>query len=125
MLSQARLQPIVATMRPDAARDFYTGKLGLKLLSEDTFALIFAVGEGTLRVAKAPAVTPSAYATAAFIVADIAAEADALVNGGVAMERYSFLQHDERGLWTGPDGTKVAWFRDPDGNLLSLVQHGA
>jgi catechol 2,3-dioxygenase-like lactoylglutathione lyase family enzyme len=123
MLSQARLQPMVSTMRPDAARDFYTAKLGLKLLFEDTFALIFEVGDGTLRVSKAPAVTPSTYAVLAFAVTDIAADVGALVKAGIVMERYSFFQQDELGVWAAPDGTKVAWFRDADGNLLSVVQH--
>ena len=122
MLKDAKLQPMVSTARPDAARAFYGETLGLPLVSEDMFALVYAVGGEDLRVAKAPAVAPSPYAVMGFRVTDIAAEAARLIAAGVAFERYGFLTQDSAGIWSAPRGAKVAWFRDPDGNLLSLMQ---
>jgi catechol 2,3-dioxygenase-like lactoylglutathione lyase family enzyme len=122
MLAAAKLQPMLATARAPAARAFYSDTLGLTLVSEDVFALIFAVGADQVRIAKAPLVLPSAYAIMGFIVKDIAADAAALAAKGVTFERYAFLQQDSAGIWTAPTGAKVAWFRDPDGNLLSLTQ---
>jgi catechol 2,3-dioxygenase-like lactoylglutathione lyase family enzyme len=122
MLAHATLQPMLAIARPDAARAFYSDVLGLTLTGEDMFALIYAVGAGELRIAKAPAVAPSLYAVMGFIVEDIAAIVKGLTDKGVAFERYSFLVQDAAGVWTAPSGAQVAWFRDPDGNLLSLSQ---
>lgn len=122
MLANATLQPMLATARPDLARGFYRDTLGLTLTSEDMFALIFAVGAGEVRIAKAPTVTPSLYAVMGFIVEDIASIVAGLTAKGVAFERYGFLAQDATGVWTAPGGAQVAWFRDPDGNLLSLTQ---
>jgi catechol 2,3-dioxygenase-like lactoylglutathione lyase family enzyme len=122
MLANATLQPMLATARPDAARAFYRDTLGLPLTSEDMFALIFAVGGGEVRIAKAPTVTPSLYAVMGFIVEDIAATVAGLTGKGVVFERFGFLAQDAAGVWTAPSGAQVAWFRDPDGNLLSLSQ---
>lgn len=122
MLKDATLQTMVSTARPDAARAFYGDTLGLPLASEDMFALVFSVGGEDLRVAKAPAVAPSAYAVLGFRVQDIADEAARLTKAGVNFERYNFLTQDAAGIWSAPSGAKVAWFRDPDGNLLSLMQ---
>ncbi|MGE3304145.1 MAG: VOC family protein [Hyphomonadaceae bacterium] len=122
MLAAARLQAMTATAAPDAARAFYRDILGLPLLSEDMFALIFEVGGAPLRVAKTPGVAPSPYAVLGFTVDAIEPVARGLAAKGVTFERYAFLQHDAHGIWTAPDGARVAWFRDPDGNLLSLAQ---
>lgn len=122
MLTAPRLQAMLGTANAAAAKVFYQDVLGFTLNSEDTFSLSFAVGEGVLRVNKVPAVTPSAYAVLALHVADIAANVRAIAAKGVIMERFAFLPPDADGIWTAPDATKVAWFRDPDGNLLSLVQ---
>jgi hypothetical protein len=65
---------------------------------------------------------PAAYAVLGFEVKGIEKIVDALIAKGVQMERYGFLQQDARGVWTAPDGAKVAWFRDPDLNLLSVVE---
>lgn len=122
MFDKSQLVGIVGTMKVDAAKAFYETTLGLKFLRDDGFALIFDVGGAELRVSRVPAVTPAAYSVLGFHVSDIAAEADRLARAGVPMERYGFLPQDERGVWTAQDGTKVAWFRDPDLNLLSMVQ---
>ena len=122
MLTNAKVQAMVGTARADIAKAFYGETLGLKMKTDDTFAMIFATGGGDLRVNRVPAVVPSTYAILGFHVDDIAGVVRGLAAKGVMMERYSFLPADTDGVWTAPDGTKVAWFRDPDGNLLSVVQ---
>ena len=123
MLGSAAIVSIIGTARADAAKQFYEGALGLKLLKDDSFAFVFDVDGRELRVSRVPAVVPSTYAVLGFQVKDIAAAIDGLTPKGVKMERFGFFQQDERGIWAAPDGTKVAWFRDPDMNMLSVVQH--
>jgi catechol 2,3-dioxygenase-like lactoylglutathione lyase family enzyme len=124
MLESAVIQALVATARPEAAKTFYGETLGLKLVAEDAYALLFAGKIGFLRVVKTPAVMSSAQAAAVFSVEDAAALAASLTAKGVRLERFAFLQQDAAGLWTAPDGSKVGWFRDPDLNLLSFQQAG-
>jgi catechol 2,3-dioxygenase-like lactoylglutathione lyase family enzyme len=122
MLSSAVIQAMVGTARPDAAKAFYAQTLGLKLISEDSYALLFAGKIGFLRVVKLPAVMPASAAVMTFAVEDAVATVKALSAQGVRFERFAFLQQDEHGIWTAPNGAKIAWFRDPDLNLLSLSQ---
>lgn len=122
MFAHAHLQALIGAARPDDARHFYRDVLGLTLHAEDQFSLTFRFGDAELRIAKVPSVAPSPYAVAGFLVPDASAAAAALTAKGVRLERFPFLIHDADGVWTGPDGTKVAWFRDPDLNLLSLTQ---
>ncbi len=123
MIGAAKMVSLIGTTRADASKAFYRDTLGLKFMTDDTFAFVFDMGGAELRVSRVPAVIPAAYAVLGFEVKDIAAEIDALVAKGVKFERFGFFQQDERGIWAAPDGTKVAWFRDPDMNMLSLVQH--
>ncbi|MCA9829836.1 MAG: VOC family protein [Dehalococcoidia bacterium] len=122
MHAGARLVGFVPTRDPKAARRFYEDVLGLPLLSEDGFALLFDCGGGAqLRVVSAPPFEPQPFTIAGWQVDDITAEVAALGARGVAFVRF-MADHDEAGVWTSPGGSKVAWFRDPDGNLLSLSQ---
>lgn len=122
MIGPAKIVPLIGTTRGDVSRQFYQDTLGLKFVKDDQFAFVFDVEGVELRVSKVPGFVPSAFAVLGFQVKDIAAEIDAIVAKGVKMERYTFFQQDERGVWSGPDGTKVAWFKDPDLNILSFVQ---
>jgi len=119
----AKIQPMVGTAKAEAAKVFYADVLGMRLVEDDTFALIFDLNGQRLRVNRVPAVIPSAYAILGFPVGDIVTTVRAITAKGAIMERYGFFQQDADGIWTAPDGTKVAWFRDVDGNLLSVVQH--
>jgi len=123
MLNTAKVVAMVGTARPEAAKDFYQGVLGLDFVSEDQFALVFAGKNAHVRVSRVPAVAPAPYAVVAFVVEDIAAAVDAITVKGATMARFPVFQQDARGIWTAPDGTKVAWMHDPDLNLLSMVQY--
>ena len=122
MLVEPQIKAMVGTAQAAAAKVFYQDVLGLTLQSEDMFAIVFEGGGQTLRINKVPAVVPSAYAVLAFQVGDIVASVRNIAAKGVVMERFPMLLADADGIWSAPDGTRVTWFRDPDGNMLSLVQ---
>lgn len=122
MLKDATLEALIGTARADAAKAFYHNVLGLTLESEDQFSIVFAMNGAKVRLSKVPSVVPSAYAVLGFRVADIEASLAALVKAGARMERFPFLAQDEAGIWQAPNGARVAWFRDPDLNLLSIMQ---
>jgi len=112
----------VGTAAPERARVFYENVLELRLVGDDPAALSFDAHGTMLRVSKVPRVEPATYTVLGWRVPDVRAAADALAAKGVAFERYPGLPQDERGVWTSPGGARVAWFKDPDGNLLSLTQ---
>lgn len=112
----------VATADATAARAFYEDSLGFRLIEDTPFALVFDLGGTQLRVQKVEAVAPVPYTVLGWEVDDIRQAVGGLVDAGVGFERFAFIDQDELGIWTTPDGAKVAWFKDPDGNLLSLTQ---
>lgn len=107
----------------DRARAFYGDILGLPLMHEDTFALVFDAGGTPLRVTRVERFEPLPFTVAGWEVDDVAGSVDALADAGVVMERFDGLDQDDRGVWTAPDGIRVAWFRDPDGNVLSVSDY--
>ena len=118
----------IPTRDPAAAREFYERKLGLQLESEDDFALVFRTGQPPglmLRVVNTPEFQPAPYTIFGWQVDDIVAGVKKLIASGVEPLRYGFFEQDELGIWSSPSGAKVAWFKDPDGNTLSLSQHSA
>ena len=122
MLGAAPLIAFVATSRPDEARAFYVDVLGLRLVADEPFALIFDAGGTALRIAKVQTVTSVPYTVLGWEVADVRAAIRTLVARGVTFARYDGLPQDDLGIWMTPAGAKVAWFQDPDGNVLSLTQ---
>ncbi len=122
MLGTSDLVAFVATTRPDAARAFYGGTLGLALVSDDPAALRFDVHGTTLRVSKVQTLTPASHTVLGWKVTDIRATVAALAAKGVVFERYGGMHQDQYGVWASPSGARVAWFKDPDGNLLSLTE---
>jgi catechol 2,3-dioxygenase-like lactoylglutathione lyase family enzyme len=122
MLANAKVVALVGTMQKDASTAFYRDTLGLTFVTDDGFAAVFEGKNATIRVSRVPAITPAAYAVLAFQVDDIDKIVDGLTAKGVLFQRYSFFVQDAKGVWSAPDGTKVAWFHDPDLNLLSVVQ---
>jgi catechol 2,3-dioxygenase-like lactoylglutathione lyase family enzyme len=124
VLADARLQTIVWTSDVDRAGRFYGGVLGLQEIGRSHGALVYKVGAGELRVSPVPSTEPSAHTVLGFAVNDVGEIVDALAAQGVTFERLPNLPSDQRGVWRAPDGTEVAWTRDPDGNLLSIVRYG-
>jgi predicted enzyme related to lactoylglutathione lyase len=106
----------------DRARMFYEGTLGLAFESESPFACVFRAGGTMLRVTKVDTLTPQPFTVLGWAVADIGKEVRDLTSAGVRFARFDGMDQDELGVWTTPDGSKVAWFTDPDGNTLSLTE---
>ena len=123
MLASGKMIGFVPTKDAQKARAFYEGKLGFQFVSDDPFALVVRAGESTIRVAKAQDFTPAPYTVLGWEVKDIDAVVRWLQKQGVACEKYPFVEDRELGIWTAPNGDKVAWFKDPDGNVLSVSQH--
>jgi catechol 2,3-dioxygenase-like lactoylglutathione lyase family enzyme len=122
MLADCDVIAFTATAQPDRARGFYEGVLGLRLLADEPFGLVFDAHGVMLRVAKVPALAPAPHTVLGWRVADVHAKVEALAARGVVFERYGGLAQDAGGVWMSPSGARVAWFKDPDGNLLSLTQ---
>ena len=112
---------VICTRDRERATAFYRDTLGLRLTHEDRFAAVFAIGGVTLRVSHVPDFTPHEHTILGFIVSDVASTVAALALGGVTFNRYPAFNQDGRGIVTLPDGKRVAWFTDPDGNVLSVT----
>jgi len=117
----------IPTTKPKETRLFYEKTLGLRFESADEFAIVFRAGPANimLRVTVVPELTPQEFTIFGWQVDDIAKTVTELTAKGVEFARYGFMKQDKQGIWNAPGGTKVAWFKDPDGNTLSLSQHPA
>jgi predicted enzyme related to lactoylglutathione lyase len=124
MLASEKLVGFVPITDPARAKSFYAEKLGLKFVSEDSFAIVFDANGNMIRLTRMKEVKPKSFTILGWQVSDIATTVQRLQAAGVEFERYGdFMVQDELGIWTAPDGTRVAWFKDPDGNTLSVSQH--
>jgi catechol 2,3-dioxygenase-like lactoylglutathione lyase family enzyme len=113
----------VGVRDPERAKTFYRDTLGLKLVNEQLpFALVFDAHGIMLRVSIVQEVAVAPYTVLGWEVPDIAAAVKELAGAGVEFERYAGMKQDKLGIWTSPSGARIAWFKDPDGNLLSLTQ---
>lgn len=115
----------VATGKPQAALAFYRDVLGLRLLEDTPFAIVFDAFGTMLRVQKAGSVSPAPYTSFGLDVADLEGAVRDLASRGVQAVRYPHFDQDALGIWTAPTGARVFWFHDPDGNLISLSSFGA
>ena len=125
MLTKSKPVILIPTVKKDEAKEFYESVLGLKFRLDDGFALVFDAAGIMLRVTPVQDFTPHQFSVLGWEVDDIAAAVTDMTSRGVVFEIYDFpwMTQDELGIWTAPDGTSVAWFKDPDGNLLSVAQH--
>lgn len=123
MLESAKIIGFVPTNDAAKARAFYEGVLGLRFVSDDKFALVFDANGNMIRVARAPKFQPQQFTILGWEVGEIEKVASALEAKGVKFEKYGLPGQDERGIWSAPGGAKVAWFKDPDGNILSISEH--
>jgi catechol 2,3-dioxygenase-like lactoylglutathione lyase family enzyme len=110
----------IGTSRPAESLAFYRDTVGLELLEDSPFAMVFDAFGTTLRVQKVQAVNPHPYTSFGFEVPDLERSVQALRESGVRTLRYPHFEQDELGIWTAPDGARVCWFHDPDQNVLSL-----
>ena len=123
MLALGKMVGFVLTKDYDKARAFYERALGCEFVSLDRFALVVKLGGHQIRISKVADFTPLRSTVLGWEVSDIEGVVDSLAQRGVAFEKYPFVEDKERGIWTAPGGNKVAWFKDPDGNVLSISQH--
>lgn len=108
----------------EAAKAFYRDKLRLRLVSEELpFALVFDANGIMLRLAIGAKASPAAGTVLGWRVPELAPVVNELTQAGIRFERYDFMKQDELGIWDTPTGARVAWFKDPDGNVLSLSEH--
>ena len=121
-LRVAKVVCFTATRSVDKARSFYRDTLGLKLIEDTAFALVFDANGTTLRVQKVDAVVAAPYTALGWEVDDIRAVARALLEKGVRFRKYQGMDQDADGIWVSPSGARVAWFEDLDGNTLSVTQ---
>ena len=116
----------IPTQQPAAARQFYEHTLGLTFVDDNDFAIVFEVGpepRSMLRVVRARDFTPAAYTVFGWKVDDVEQAVDDLAARGITFLRIGYFEQDERSIWNAPDGSRIAWFHDPDGNTLSVSQH--
>ena len=127
MLAASPIVAFVATTDPSRAKGFYRDVLGLLLISEDEYALVFDAHGTMLRVAIVGEIVLAPYTVLGWQVGDIDATVRGLAAKGVKFERYPWMEkrmeQDDLAIWSAPSGAKVAWFKDQDGNLLSVSQH--
>ncbi len=124
MLGFTNIVAFVPTTDAVKARAFYEGVLGLRFIKDDGFATVLDANGILVRVAKVPTpFKPAQFAILGWQVSAIEGVVRELQKNGVRCEIFGFFKQDELGIWTAPTGDKVAWFKDPDGNLLSVSQH--
>ena len=123
MLASGKMVGFVPTKDYDKARAFYEGKLEFEFVSLDQYALVVSVGGHRIRIAKVPNFTPLEGTILGWEVNNIQTIVTWLRERGVSLEKYPFVEDRELGIWTAPTGDQVAWFKDPDGNVLSVSQH--
>jgi len=122
MLNDSKLICFAATRNSDAAKEFYRDVLGLRLTEDSPFALAFDANGTMLRIQKSADHVPPKTTVVGWHVDDISAKVADLAQRGVRFEHYPRLVQDQQGIWKSPSGAQVAWFKDPDGNTLSLTQ---
>ena len=122
MLGREKIIAFVATRDGARAREFYEKVLGLSVISDDSFALVLDANGTMLRLQKVESFTPSTLTALGWEVSNIRSAVMALVDRGVTFQKYPWMDQDELGIWRAPSGASVAWFRDPDGNTLSLSE---
>jgi predicted enzyme related to lactoylglutathione lyase len=125
MLGSADLIAFVPTRDPGKAQKFYEETLGLEFISADPFALVFNAHGTTLRIANVSEVKgfkPAPFTIVGWQVTNVSDTVGDLVKKGVRFERFPGMDQDGQGVWQSPSGARVAWFKDPEGNILSITQ---
>jgi catechol 2,3-dioxygenase-like lactoylglutathione lyase family enzyme len=121
-LTDAPVVAFAATTDLDRAHAFYGDVLGLRRVEASPFANVYDAGGTSLRVTRVDRVAEAPYTVLGWTVADIPAAIEQLAQRGVAFEHIPGIEQDNAGIWTAPGGARIAWFRDPDRNILSLTE---
>ena len=122
ILENHELVAFLATTQADKSRAFYCDTLGLRFEEDSPFAMVLRAANATVRIQKVQAFTPLPFTALGWKVEDVSATAKQLQVKGVKFERFEGMQQDDLGVWTSPSGAMICWFKDPDGNVLSLTQ---
>jgi len=123
MLGSTNIVAFVPITDTAKARAFYEGVVGLRFVKDDGFAMVLDANGIMVRAAKMKEVKPAQFTILGWQVTDIENVVRSLQKKGVHFEIFGFFKQDELGIWTAPTGDRVAWFKDPDGNILSVSQH--
>ena len=123
MLGSTNIIAMVPIKDSDKALAFYQGVLGLRFVKDDGFALVFDANGIMVRAVKMKEFPPAQFTILGWQVSGIESAVRTLAAKGLHFEIFGFFKQDELGIWTAPTGDKVAWFKDPDGNILSVSQH--
>jgi catechol 2,3-dioxygenase-like lactoylglutathione lyase family enzyme len=121
MLADTKAYSGLAVDDMDKAREFYAGTLGLRTSEEHGLMWLHLAGGRDTLVYPQPDVTPASYTILNFEVDDIDEAVDGLIARGVQFERYDNVEQDDRGVFR-QEGPYIAWFKDPAGNVLSVLQ---
>jgi catechol 2,3-dioxygenase-like lactoylglutathione lyase family enzyme len=122
-LKGSSIMGFAVTTDAEACRAFYSGKLGLRVVEEDAMAIMFESEGGIIRIQKGTTHEPRPYTVLGWRVPNMRTAVARLAAAGVVVERYEWMaQQDKSGVATFPNGDMVAWFKDPDGNVLSVAQ---
>jgi catechol 2,3-dioxygenase-like lactoylglutathione lyase family enzyme len=121
MLGDAAFVGFIPVTSLDTAREFYCDTLGLIVVDQTPVAVVVNAGGASLRLTEVPQLRPQAFTVAGWLVSDISSTIASLAKAGVSMKRYEGMVQDDQGVWTAPSGDRVAWFADPDGNVLSIT----
>lgn len=123
MLDSGKMVGFVGTTDYERARGFYEGKLGFKIVDVGPFAMVATLGGHHIRIVKIPEFSAAKSTVLGWEVNEIEPVVAWLKSRGVELERYPWIQDQASAIWITPNGDKVAWFKDPDGNVLSVSQH--
>jgi catechol 2,3-dioxygenase-like lactoylglutathione lyase family enzyme len=121
-LENCEVMAFLATTRADKARAFYCDVLGLGFEEDNPFALVVRTANAIVRIQKVAGFMPVPFTALGWKVGDVRGTAKQLLGKGVKFERFDGMGQDDLGIWFSPGGAMVCWFKDPDGNLLSLTQ---
>ena len=122
MLGDDSIAAFLPTRDGARTRRFYEQVIGLRLVSDEPWAIVFDAAGTTVRIQKVESFTPHPFTALGWEVPDVEAAVAELGRRSVRFERYPGMEQDERGIWRSPGGARVAWFKDPDGNTLSITQ---
>ena len=122
MLATSDVIAFASTTNLASARSFYEDTLGLPIVDENEYACVFDAHGTMLRLTAVAEVAHPGYTVLGWRVPDISDAVARLESRGVTFARYDGMGQDAQGVWTTPNGDRIAWFTDPDENVLSLTE---